>query len=192
MGIANLTNGFVTGSGLYNRTDGTLGPPPTDPENSGVVAVSHLSAAFGLMEVVAELTEHYGDSLPDGFEPAWLDYCYYYRAPAAEQTARYGANWTSMATLRQDHSRLLAYAAHRTGNASWATRAWKEFEADGLPTTGRVWAVEPVDAVRVLAPVEEAPFVSTNEAANYGLAAMVNLAYIGDQIPEMRVVREVR
>jgi hypothetical protein len=29
------------------------------------------------MEVVAELTEHYGDSLPDGFELARLDYCYY-------------------------------------------------------------------------------------------------------------------
>jgi hypothetical protein len=47
-GIANMKNGFVTGSGLYNLQNGTLGPPPSDPQNLGLVSVSHLSAVFGL------------------------------------------------------------------------------------------------------------------------------------------------
>lgn len=62
VGIASLKNGFVTGSGLYNPVNGSLEPPPEDPTNNGTVAVSHLSAVFGLMEVIAELTEHYGES----------------------------------------------------------------------------------------------------------------------------------
>ncbi|PIA91571.1 hypotheticalsprotein [Cercospora beticola] len=181
-GIVSLKNGFVTGSGLYNSTDGTLDPPPTDPDNEGVVAVSHLSAAFGLGEVVAELIEHYGDELPEGFEQVWLDYCYYYRAPAAEQQARYGGNWTRTATLRQDHSRLLAYGYYRTGNETWAQRAWSEFEADGLNTTD-TWATTRINGSAVLAPVDEVPWLSTNDASNYGLAAMTNLAYIPGFLP---------
>ncbi|KAI5365524.1 putative yetA-like protein [Septoria linicola] len=181
--IVALKNGFVTGSGLYNSTDGTLDPPPTDPDNEGVVAVSHLSGVFGLGEVVAELIEHYGDDLPEGFEQTWLDYCYYYRAPAAEQQARYGGNWTRTATLRQGHSRLLAYGYYRTGNESWAQRAWSEFEADGLNTTDP-WELTRFNGSEVLAPIDEVAWLSTNDAANYGLAAIVNLAYIPEFLPE--------
>ena len=35
----------------------------------------------------------------------------------------------------------------------------------------------------VLAPVDEAPGVSTNDAAQWALAAIENLALIGDQMP---------
>jgi hypothetical protein len=47
-GIANMKYGFVTGSGLYDLQNWTLGPPPSDPNNLGLVSVSHLSAVFGL------------------------------------------------------------------------------------------------------------------------------------------------
>ncbi|KAL1590282.1 hypothetical protein WHR41_01046 [Cladosporium halotolerans] len=183
IGVVNLKNGFVTGSALFNSEDGTLSPPPTDPDNEGVVAVSHLAGAFGLMEVIAEIIEQFDDDLPEGFQQAWLDYCYYYRAPAAEQTARYGTNWTRTATLRQDHSRLLAHGYYLTQNQTYADRAWSEFEADGLNTTG-TWEVERLNGSEVLAPVDEATWISTNEAANYGLAAIVNLAYIPEALPE--------
>ncbi|KAF7193733.1 hypothetical protein HII31_04935 [Pseudocercospora fuligena] len=183
IGIAELKNGFVTGSALYNSTDGTLSPPPTDPNNTGIVAVSHLSGAFGLAEVVAEIIEHFDPAeLPEGFEDAWLDYCYYYRAPAAEQEARYGESWSGN-SLRQGHSRLLAYGAWRTGNVTWAERAWREFEADGLNTTD-VWERTRLNGSEVLAPVDEVAWLSTNDAALYGLAAIVNLAYIPQYIPE--------
>ncbi|GKT57594.1 protein yetA [Colletotrichum tofieldiae] len=179
--IAKLKNGFVTGSGLYNLADGTLGPPPADPTNNGTVAVSHLSAVFGLMEVVAEFIEHAGEDVPEGFEQAWYDYSYYYSAGTAEQTARYGKGFGNT-SLKQGHSRLTAYAAHRTNNATLAARAWNEFfNTDGLKQTAP-WSTVHFNGSAVLAPIDEAAWISTNDAALYGLAAIINLALVGDSL----------
>ncbi|KAK1520717.1 uncharacterized protein CCOS01_10836 [Colletotrichum costaricense] len=179
--IAKLKNGFVTGSGLYNLADGTLGPPPADPNNNGTVAVSHLSAVFGLMEVVAEFIEHAGDDVPAGFEQAWYDYSYYYSASAAEQTARYGKGFGNT-SLKQGHSRLTAYAAHRTNNATLAARAWNEFfNTDGLKQTAP-WSTVHFNGSDVLAPIDEASWISTNDAALYGLAAIIDLALVGEYL----------
>ncbi|OLN86180.1 Uncharacterized protein YetA [Colletotrichum chlorophyti] len=156
--IAKLKNGFVTGSGLYSIQNGTLGPPPSDPDNKGLVAVSHLSAVFGLLEVVAEFLEHAGD-----------------------ETARYGSSWR--ASLRQGHSRLTAYAAHRTGNATLAARAWNEFfNTDGF-TQSSPWSTVRFDGSSVLTPIDEAAWISTNDAALYGLAGIINLALVPEAIP---------
>lgn len=180
-GIANLKNGFVTGSGLYNLQNSTLGPPPADPENRGNVSVSHLSAVFGLPEVVSEAIEYYGDDLPAGFKSAWLDYCYYFDAPPAEQIARYGVSFGTL-NLYQGHSRLAAYAAHELGNATLANRAWKEFfSSDGL-TKDKPWNSTRVSGSDVLLPVDEAPWLATNDVAQYGLAAIQNLALVRDTL----------
>ncbi|OHF02557.1 hypothetical protein CORC01_02252 [Colletotrichum orchidophilum] len=179
--IAKLKNGFVTGSGLYNLADGTLGPPPADPNNNGTVAVSHLSAVFGLMEVIAEFIEHAGDDVPAGFEQAWYDYSYYYNAGAAEQTARYGKGFGNT-SLKQGHSRLTAYAAHRTKNATLAARAWNEFfNTDGLKQSAP-WSTVHFNGSAVLAPIDEASWVATNDAALYGLAAIIDLALVGEYL----------
>lgn len=172
--IANLTNGFVTGSGLYDIETGTLHPPPGDPDNEGLVSVSHLSAVFGAPEVISDLIEYWGDDVPDGFVDAWLDYCYYYGAPAAEQQARYGSRFTT--SLRQGHARLSAYYYSLTGNETVAERAWTEFyKTDGfLPT--EPWAAQELEGPGVLVPTEEALWVSTNSVAQYGLAAIQGLA----------------
>ncbi|KAL7620170.1 hypothetical protein AAE478_009163 [Parahypoxylon ruwenzoriense] len=177
--IANLTNGFVTGLGLYNLNTGAIAPPATDPENLGDVAVSHLSASFGLPEIVTQLTEHLGSSgLPAGFEDAWLDYCYYYGAGSAEQAARYGVGFGSL-SLRQGHSRLTAYAAHKLANATLAARAWNEYlNTDGFKPSAP-WASEALNGSQVLVPVDEAAWISTNDVALYGLAGIENLAQIG-------------
>ncbi|KAF6812657.1 hypothetical protein CPLU01_14848 [Colletotrichum plurivorum] len=179
--IAKLKNGFVTGSGLYSIANGTLGPPPADPNNEGLVAVSHLSAVFGLMEVVAEFIEHAGEQVPEGFEDAWYDYSYYYGAAAAEQTARYGKSFGNT-NLKQGHSRLTAYAAHRTGNATLAARAWNEFfNTDGFKPSSP-WSTVRFDGSAVLAPIDEAAWISTNDAALYGLAGIINLALVGEYL----------
>ncbi|KAH6627937.1 hypothetical protein F5144DRAFT_288923 [Chaetomium tenue] len=183
-GIARLKNGFVTGSASYLiEQNGTLQPPPTDPDNRGVVAISHLNAVFGMPEVVSELLEYWGDDgAPKGFREAWLDYAYYYLAPADEQRARYGASFSGV-SLRQAHSRLSAYYAAAQGhNATVAARAWADFNrGDGLKDTQEFVAVGVGGSV-VVHPVEEAAWLSTNDFAQYGLASIQNLAYVGDSI----------
>jgi hypothetical protein len=181
-GIAKLKNGFVTGEALYNLYNGTISPPSQDPNNKGVVGVSHLTAVFGLVEVIAELTTHFGDALPADFEQAWLDYCYYFGASQAEQQARYGKAYGKL-NLYQGHSRLTAYAANRLNNATLAARAWNEFyNTDGFKADAP-WKTERVEGSKVLFPVDEAAWVSTNDVGQYGLAAIENLALIGEYLP---------
>ncbi|KAI0004068.1 hypothetical protein F4779DRAFT_78149 [Xylariaceae sp. FL0662B] len=176
--IANLTNGFVTGLGLYNIYTGIISPPATDPENHGVVDVEHLPASFGLPEIIAQITEYLGEDMPADFEGVWLDYCYYYGASAAEQEARYGKSFGNL-NLKQGHSRLTAYAAKRLNNSTLAARAWDEFLAsDGL-APDLPWASEALNGSLVLVAVDEAAWLTTNDAAQYGLAAIENLAEIG-------------
>ncbi|KAJ5104142.1 hypothetical protein N7532_004671 [Penicillium argentinense] len=185
-GIAKLTNGFVTGSGLYNPETWTLGPPPTDPENHGNVSVSHLSAVFGLPEVVSEVISYFGNDLPDGFKDAWLDYCYYYRASAAEQIARYGASFGKQ-SLYQAHSRLAAYAAYETSNSSLTLRAWKDFyTGDGIAQNAS-WSTTLINGSAVLTAIDEVEWLATNDISQYGLAVIQNLAYISSALEEYAV-----
>ncbi|KAK2624658.1 hypothetical protein QTJ16_005851 [Diplocarpon rosae] len=178
-GIAALKNGFITGSGLYDLTNWTLGPPPADVNNTGLVSVSHLSSVFGLPEVISEAIQYYGDDLPAGFKNVWLDYAYYYHASDAERIARYGASWTT--SLIQPQSRLTAYAAQQLGNETVAKRAWYDFFNDGLLPTAS-WATVRINGSAVLSPVDEASWLATNDAAQYGLAAIQNLVLIPETL----------
>lgn len=192
-GIAALTNGFVTGSGLYTIANGSLGPPPADPTNAGIVVVSHLNAVFGLPELVDELLEHWGDDEDDAetietFRSAWLDYCFYYGATAEQQEARYGANFTD-SSLGQGHSRLSAYYSYvNDNNITVALRAWDEFYnstdgTDGLYSDDS-WATVRIDGNAVLTPIDEATWITTNAASQYGLATIQNLALAGEALDE--------
>jgi hypothetical protein len=84
--------------------------------------------------------------------------------------------------LIQPHSRLAAYAAHELGNATVAARAWTDFySSDGLLKTA-AWNTTHVAGSKVLMPVDEATWLATNDVAQYGLAAIQNLAFIGDSL----------
>ncbi|NUR86519.1 MAG: Tat pathway signal sequence domain protein, partial [Nonomuraea sp.] len=160
--IAKLPHGFLTGE---VRPDFTAGHEE--------VRVSHLSAVFGLAEICAELIDL--DLGVPGFEEAWLEYCRRYLTdPELEGVS-----------LVQAHSRLAAYAAARTGDAGLAAVAWRRFdvdEGDRLNTNPLQrepdWRVTRVSGPAVPMTVDEAPFVSTNDAAQYALAAIQNLALI--------------
>lgn len=174
-GIANLTNGFVTGTGLYDIDNRALLPPPADPDNEGQIEISHLSAVFGGPEVISEAIEYWGDDAPEGFEDAWLEYCYYYGATESEQEERYGEAFSGI-NLRQGHARLTAYYYSQQGNETVADRSWAEFfETDGF-AANETWKAEKLDGPGVLIPVDEAEWVSTNDVAQYGLAAIQGLA----------------
>jgi len=135
---------------------------------------------FGAVEVCAELiylTEGQPEYAP--FAQAWLQYCELYNATPAEQQAALGASLRGI-SLVQGHSRLTAYAAWKTQDAALARRAWGEFARDGQRLD---FKLNPLAGPAVLNPVAEAAWVSTNDSAQWGLAAIQNLALIGDSLP---------
>jgi exo-rhamnogalacturonan lyase-like protein len=180
--IGDLPHGFLTGEALLDLDTGRF------DTGRDRIAVSHLSAVFGLVEICAELLA-LGLDVP-GFERAWLEYCRLFLATPEEQTAAVGRPLSGI-SLVQAHSRLTAYAAARTGDGALAARAWRAFRRDSgdqLNTNPLQrqddWYTTRIAGPTVLAPVDEAPYLSTNSAAQYGLAAIQNLALIGKWLDE--------
>ncbi len=176
--IAGFTNGFIHANGLYDLDKGRY-------VEEGPLDVSHLSAVFGLVEINSELislTKGTELEVP-GFEDAWLQYCRLYNASRAQQKEETGYDFGSL-NLQQPHSRVTAYAAEALDDDALAARAWEEF---GVGRNGYVrgtkWKTQRVEAPYVLEPFDEAPFVSTNATSQYALAAIQNLALIGDKLP---------
>ena len=168
-GIAAQPKGFFTGAARMNLRTGEFATS-SDP----AVSISHLSAAFGLPEVCAEIL----DLLPDEeFAQAWLQYCQLYNASDAEKRQALGG--TGPISLIQGHSRLTAYAARQLRDAGLARRAWREF-VGGEQEFGREgqFTSTLIDGPAVLEPIHEAAEgMSTNSAAQWGLAAIECLAF---------------
>jgi len=176
--IAAQPQGFFNGGARIDLDTGVFAK--SDNERP---MVSHLSAVFGLVEVCAELVQLFDEP---AFRQAWLDYCTLYNAPAAEQAQRFGQPLNGI-SLQQGHSRLTAFAARTTGDEVLARRAWSEFfRGEGSEGRGRTPKTEAVrlSGPAVLRPVDEAPWVSTNGTAQWGLATIECLALVGEQLPE--------
>ena len=167
--IAAQPRGFFTGSGRMNLRTGAF-----DIKQDRKISVSHLSAAFGLPEVCAELIQLL--AIPE-FEQAWVQYCVLYNASAEQQQAELGESLGAL-NLQQGHSRLTAYAAHAKRDQALARRAWEEFYAGGAGfAPNQRFESQPIAAHDVLNPIDEAAWVSTNSAAQWGLAAIECLAF---------------
>lgn len=149
------------------------------------VSISHLNSVFGAVEINSELFDLF--DVP-AYEKAWLDYCEAYNAPPAEFAAKTGANPRGR-NLRQGHSRLTAFAAKHRSSPALARRAWAEFFSGDAGLDMDVAArARRVQGAAVLKPVDEAP-VSTNGTAQWGLAAIQNLALVGDVVEEAFAAR---
>lgn len=142
------------------------------------VAASHLNAVFGAVEIFDELINLTGDK---AFEKAWLDYCELYNAPVEEQVRRLGSKHGGTDALYLGNSRMTAYAAWKRKDPVLARRAWKEFTGGNRPYPP--FAPKRIDGPAVLNPVNEVPWVTTNDTAQWGLAAIQNLALVGDALP---------
>lgn len=163
--IAGLKRGWFAGEAPYDLKTGTfLGA-------GDAVSVSHLSCMFGIFEIQAELFDLVE---APAYKKVWLDYCRYYNAPNAEMNAFLGEVPKNRGQ-RVAHSRLTAYAARDAQDAALAKRAWKEFfETEGTPG-GKPRHLAGPD---VLNPIDEDPAVSTNDTAQWGLAAIANIALL--------------
>ncbi|SFK02505.1 Tat pathway signal sequence domain protein [Caulobacter sp. UNC279MFTsu5.1] len=176
--ITALQKQWFAGSATYDAKTGAF---------SGAgdrLAVSHLNAAFGAPEIHVEMLALIREP---AYDRAWLDYCRWYNASREEQTAQFGRPLGPNG-LRQGHSRLTAYAASRLGDKALAERAWSEFFGRGvvedlnLTTMTRRFA-----GPDVLNPVDEAAGVTTNGAAQWGLAAIMNLALVPEALGAVEV-----
>jgi hypothetical protein len=178
--IGSLPHGFFTSGALFDPETGAY-----HLKGAGGVDVSHLSAVFGLLEIAAELIANF--DVPE-FERAFLQYCELYSAPREQQEKVLGRRLSGNG-LTSAHSRLTAYAAWKKRDAALAQRAWKEFQSQDIhggiasdTADGRASRTRRVEGPDVLNPVDETPRLSTNDAAQWSLAAMQNLALIGDAL----------
>lgn len=162
---------FSTGATLNLNTGEFSLSGPDD------IGVSHLNAVFGLVEVCAELIQLL--DVPE-FRKVWLDYCELYNASDEVQAQRLGRK-LSRGPLVQAHSRLTAYVASQKKDPQLVRRAWTEFRVN--PQTMRRVTADAVITLRgpdVLRPVQEIPRVSTNDSAQWGLAAIECMALLGE------------
>ena len=135
-------------------------------------SLSHLSSVFGLIEISTELLQLL--DVPE-YKQAWLKYGRLYSAPTSEQVAVLGKRMKGN-NLTVAHSRLTAFVAAQENDASLAKRAWREFMNSNplRKNTG----TDCVTGPQTLNAVEEAAWLSTNDASQWGLAAIQNLALI--------------
>ncbi len=180
--IGAMRHGFFTAGTLLDLDTGHLVPV------GDRVGVSHLSAVFGLAEICSELiTLTAGTEAGAAFEAAWVRYCQLYLATPQVQEAELGQALTGI-SLVQAHSRLAAYAAARTNDPDLAERAWRAFQhdvGDQLNTNPMqrqpVWRTASVTSPQVLSSVDEVAYISTNDTAQYALAAIQNMALLKER-----------
>lgn len=171
--IGRLKRGWLAGSAPYDLKSGRFMGPGDD------ISISHLNAVFGALEVNAELLQLL--DVPR-YKAAWLDYCRWFNATPQAWEAQFHRPYGKR-NLQEGHSRLTAYVARETGDTELAVRAWQEFlsgEAglglsDGDPRVA-------MHGPGLPRPIVEWPNISTNAAAQWGLAAIENLALIPDAL----------
>jgi hypothetical protein len=174
--IAALPKQWFAGGAAFDLASGRFVGP------GDKVSVSHLNSVFGAVELHSELFDLL--DVP-AYEAAWLDYCATYNAPSAEFRAKTGARDTGR-NLKEGHSRLTAFAARHRQDPTLARRAWQEFfSGEAGLGMGIAARARKVAGPAVLKPVDEAPRVSTNATAQWGLAAIENLALVGDVVEEV-------
>ena len=170
--IAAYRYGWFAGGGPYDLKSGQfLGKGDS-------VSISHLNGVHGVFEIHMEMLDLI--DVP-AYRQAWLDYCRYYNAPSAEFTAFVGSPPRGR-NLIDAHSRFTAYAGVILKDETLKARAWKELfdSAGGTPWDGRGQSI--VKAPHVLHETIEDLSISTNGASQWGLAAMADLALIGDTL----------
>jgi hypothetical protein len=161
-----------------------------DPKTGKLFQVSdqvgsyNLATIQGGAQVVFELNEFLDHP---GWEKMWLQYCRLGSAPPEvlkrdQESGVEGADARYLGeqgATSQGTPRLAAYVYWKTRNAAFAkpaTDSLLRFGGGGIRTTR-------VEGPLVLNPVDEAPRISTNGAAQSGLSAIEILEFCADQLP---------
>ena len=135
---------------------------------------------FGFPEIVGEVLDYAAqdpdckDTISAFKTKTWLPYCRAYNAGPEVQLKEFGFVFDVGLddSWRQSHSTLTAAVAVEEKSEEIARRAWEEFGSDGYGKDHE-WTIEEMDDGG-----EEAKWITTNEAARYGVSALANLAKI--------------
>lgn len=142
--------------------------------------ISHLSILFGLPETLTEALDSIKDDFPSvakDFLQIWLSYCKSYNGSPEVQRKEYGFEFGPV-SWKQSHSTLTAIAAVAEQSDEMGRAVWDQFfETDGY-NQSHDWAVIKASPPEFFQSGEEAPWVTTNEAARYGVSALFNLANV--------------
>jgi hypothetical protein len=167
--------GFRSGTDLLFGYDPATGKLFTLTQ---VIGDYNLATIMGGAEVVFELNQlidHHG------WKKIWLQYCRLSNAPpsvmAMDMTT--GNEGADGSYARAD--RLAAYVYLQTKNPAFAQRALSQLFGR---RQGTAYATQHVEGPDVLNPVDEAPWVGTNNAAQSSLIAIEVLEMCRDRLPE--------
>ncbi|MDC7685316.1 Tat pathway signal sequence domain protein, partial [Asticcacaulis sp. BYS171W] len=175
--IGKLDRRWMAGGAPYDLKTGTFGG------KGDYIKLSHLNAVFGVVEMSSEMLALVDEPF---YRRAWLEYCRWYNAPAQAFEAQFGQK-PGDRNLLEGHSRLTAYAAYHERDKALALRAWDEFFREKRDLTKRPTRMS---GPSVLRPIDEDPLLSTNGTAQWGLAAIQNMALIGDTLDEALGLRK--
>ena len=170
--IGGLKRRWFASSAPYDARSGRFSGPGEH------IAISQLNGVFGVVEMSSELL-----TLIDApaYRKAWLEYCRYYNAPSAELVALLGKDPGKRAQP-DSHSRLTAYAAHHERDPALALRAWRELLGDTAFLKRQ--PARRIEGTQVLRPLLEQSGIGTNGTAQRSLAAIQNMALIGDSLDD--------
>ena len=183
--IAHMTYWMRSGRNFVVGYDPATGRMYQLDDHPGVY---NLTTIQGGAEVAFELTGLLDNPV---WTKIWSQYCRLGSADAAvllkdKETGTEGADASMMGEQGGDMSqgtpRLAAYAYYQTRNpafAQWAIRAL-------AARVGRELVSRHIEGAEVLNPVDEAPGLSTNDAAQSSLTAIEILELCADQMPAKR------
>ncbi|QRV78526.1 hypothetical protein RhiJN_06541 [Ceratobasidium sp. AG-Ba] len=170
--IGAMKYGFFTG---YTAAVGF------DPETAHLTdeggqfqASYHLTMLFGGGEFIMELVDTISVA---AFDNAWVDFCRYYNATAAEKTAKYGQTFNS-GGFEQLYAKLQAYAGQRLNDTNQKQLAW-----DHITSATTFGNPIKVGGLNVIEPISEITGLNTNDAASFSLAQYAVLAIAPELAP---------
>jgi hypothetical protein len=172
--IGGLKRGWFAAAAPYDPKTGKFGG------DGDYFHFSNLNGVFGVVEMNSELL-----ALVDvpAYRKTWLAYCRAYNAPKADLVALLGRDPGGRG-MTNTNSRMTAYAAYHERDRALALRTWREFFGTDFAQNAARDAPRRIGGSATLRPLTEQPNLGTNGAAQWGLAAIQNMALVGDTLDE--------
>lgn len=170
--------------GFFSAKTSAFGYDPSTYElftlDENAIGSAHLSVLMGGPEVLFELAPLMDDKQ---LNKLLLEFTKLYGADKQTVAQTFGRR-TKLGDVGPWYARMPAYYAYRTGDKTYAKKAWDFFlneRKHAIPTNFNKVKKEGLD---ILAPTYEIQGVSTNNTAQWCLNAIELLELVGDEIPD--------